>query len=60
MAKMKHDDAKQDKPMMVGMVHKHEKNMHSGKAPTKFAKGGTVTRGNGAAQRGTKARGPMA
>jgi hypothetical protein len=26
--------------MMSGMVHKHEKGMHPGKAPTKFAKGG--------------------
>jgi hypothetical protein len=33
-------DLAQDKKMMSGMVHKHEKGMHPGKAPTKFAKGG--------------------
>jgi len=33
-------DLKQDKKMMAGAVHKHEKNMHPGKPVTKFAKGG--------------------
>ena len=33
-------DLKQDKKMMAGMVHKHEKGMHQGMKPTKFAKGG--------------------
>lgn len=56
----KHTDAAQDKPMVAGMVHKHEKSMHPGKAPTKFAKGGSMTRGNGAATKGVTARGPMA
>jgi len=33
-------DLKQDKKMMAGMVNKHEKSMHQGMKPTKFAKGG--------------------
>jgi hypothetical protein len=33
-------DMKQDKKMMAGAVHKHEKRLHPGKTPTKFAKGG--------------------
>ena len=33
-------DLEQDKKMMAGMVHKHEKGMHPGMKPTKFAKGG--------------------
>jgi hypothetical protein len=33
-------DLAQDKKMMAGMVHKHEKGMHQGMKPTKFAKGG--------------------
>jgi hypothetical protein len=33
-------DLKQDKKMMAGVVHKHEKKMHPGKPMTKFAKGG--------------------
>jgi len=33
-------DIKQDKKMMAGMVNKHEKSMHQGMKPTKFAKGG--------------------
>jgi hypothetical protein len=33
-------DLKQDKKMMAGMVNKHEKGMHQGMKPTKFAKGG--------------------
>jgi len=39
----KHSDVKQDKPMVASMVHKHEKGMHPGKAPTKFAKGGVTS-----------------
>lgn len=35
-------------------VKQHERKLH------KMAAGGTVTRGNGAAIKGTKARGPMA
>ena len=31
---------KQDKKMMAGAVHKHEKALHPGKPMTKFAKGG--------------------
>lgn len=33
-------DMKQDKKMMAGAVHKHEKRMHPGKPMTKFAHGG--------------------
>ena len=33
-------DLKQDKKMMAGAVHKHEKKMHPGQPMTKFAKGG--------------------
>ena len=33
-------DKKQDKKMMAGAVHKHEKSLHPGKTPTKFSKGG--------------------
>ena len=33
-------DLKQDKKMMAGAVHEHEKRMHPGKPMTKFAKGG--------------------
>jgi len=33
-------DKKQDKKMMAGAVNKHEKRMHPGKTPTKFAQGG--------------------
>ena len=54
-------DLFQDKKMVKAAVHKHEKNMHPGKAPTKLAKGGGIKiRGTGAATKGTKARGPMA
>jgi hypothetical protein len=35
-------DLKQDKKMIGAAVHKHEKRMHPGKAPTKFAKGGVT------------------
>ena len=34
------NDKKQDKKMMAGAVHKHEKSMHPGKPMTKLAKGG--------------------
>lgn len=40
-------------------VHKHERNMHKGKKPTKFAKGGSTAskRGDGIAKKGkTKGR----
>jgi hypothetical protein len=33
-------DLKQDKKMIGSMINKHEKKMHKGMAPTKFAKGG--------------------
>ena len=33
-------DMKQDKKMMAGAVHKHEKRLHPGKPMTKMAKGG--------------------
>ena len=33
-------DLKQDKKMIGAAVHKHEKNMHPGKAPTKLRAGG--------------------
>jgi hypothetical protein len=33
-------DLKQDKKMIAGAVHKHEKSMHPGKPMTKLAKGG--------------------
>ena len=36
-------DLKQDKKMMAGMVNKHEKSMHQGMKPTKFAKGGVTS-----------------
>lgn len=36
-------DIKQDKKMIGAAVHKHEKNMHPGKAPTKLAKGGVTS-----------------
>ncbi len=34
---------KQDKKMIGAAVHKHEKRMHPGKAPTKLAKGGVTS-----------------
>lgn len=37
---MDKEDLKQDKKMIAGAVHKHEKNMHPGKSMTKLAKGG--------------------
>ena len=33
-------DMKQDKKMVAGAVHKHEKRLHPGKPMTKLAKGG--------------------
>ena len=33
-------DLAQDKKMIAGAVHKHEKAMHPGKAPTKLRAGG--------------------
>jgi hypothetical protein len=33
-------DLKQDKKMIAGAVHKHEKKMHPGKPMTKLKKGG--------------------
>lgn len=37
-------DLAQDKKMIGAAVHKHEKRMHPGKAPTKFAKGGVTSK----------------
>ena len=37
-------DLKQDQKMIGAAVHKHEKNMHPGKAPTKLAKGGVTSK----------------
>lgn len=36
-------DLAQDKKMMAGAVHKHEKRLHPGKPMTKLAKGGPTT-----------------
>ena len=36
-------DLKQDKKMVAGAVHKHEKKLHPGKPMTKFAKGGVTS-----------------
>lgn len=36
-------DLAQDKKMIAGAVHKHEKNMHPGKAVTKLKKGGPTS-----------------
>jgi len=33
-------DSKQDKKMVAGAVHKHEKKLHPGQPMTKLAKGG--------------------
>ena len=35
-------DLAQDKKMVAGAVHKHEKAMHPGKPPTKWKKGGVT------------------
>ena len=37
------DDIKQDKKMIAGAVHKHEKAMHPGKPMTKLRKGGPTS-----------------
>jgi hypothetical protein len=36
-------DLKQDKKMIAGAVHKHEKSMHPGKPMTKLKKGGPTS-----------------
>jgi hypothetical protein len=36
-------DLKQDKKMIAGAVHKHEKKMHPGKPMTKLRKGGVTS-----------------
>lgn len=36
-------DLKQDKKMVAGAVHKHEKKLHPGKPMTKLAKGGVTS-----------------
>ena len=36
-------DLKQDKKMIAGAVHKHEKKLHPGKPMTNLAKGGVTT-----------------
>jgi hypothetical protein len=36
-------DLKQDKKMIAGAVHKHEKKLHPGKPMTKLAKGGVTS-----------------
>ena len=36
-------DLKQDKKMIAGAVHTHEKKLHPGKPMTKFAKGGVTS-----------------
>ena len=35
-------DLKQDKKMIAGAVHKHEKKMHQGMKPVKYGKGGVT------------------
>jgi len=55
-------DLAQDKKMVAGAVHKHEKGMHPGKTPTKFAKGGKTnanmkTMGRGLAKVANQKRG---
>ena len=40
---MDKQDLKQDKKMMAGAIHKHEKKMHPGKPLTKLAKGGVTS-----------------
>ena len=39
---MDKEDLAQDKKMIAGAVHKHEKKMHPGKPPTKLKKGGVT------------------
>ncbi len=40
---MDKEDLAQDKKMIAGAVHKHEKKMHPGKSPTKLKKGGVTS-----------------
>jgi hypothetical protein len=40
--KMDKADLKQDKKMIAGAVHKHEKKLHPGKPMTKLKKGGVT------------------
>jgi len=56
--KVKKSDIKQDKAMIASAVHKHERNMHKGKKPTKLAAGGSASkRADGCATKGkTKGR----
>ena len=49
---MKHEDVKMDKAMMQKAVNKHEGRLHKGAAPTKLAKGGSVTRADGCVTKG--------
>lgn len=37
------EDLAQDKKMIASMINKHEKKMHQGMKPTKFAKGGVTS-----------------
>jgi hypothetical protein len=37
-------DLAQDKKMIAGAVHKHEKKLHPGKPMTKLAKGGVTSK----------------
>lgn len=37
-------DLKQDKKMIAGAVHKHEKKLHPGKPMTKLKKGGPTSK----------------
>ena len=39
----KHSDERQDKPLIAGMIHKHESKLHAGEPKTKFAKGGVTS-----------------
>ena len=40
---MDKEDLKQDKKMIAGALHKHEKKMHPGKPLTKLKKGGVTS-----------------
>ena len=40
---MNKKDLKQDKKMIAGAVHKHEKKLHPGKPMTKLKKGGPTS-----------------
>jgi hypothetical protein len=41
---MDKEDLAQDKKMIAGAVHKHEKKMHPGKPMTKLKKGGVTSK----------------